>query len=326
MPTHFPDDDRRNDHGRHDPDRTQRDHVENGRADNDRAERAQNGNGHAESDPIQGGQIERGRGDHHARHQTGRTEHGNSERWRTDFETENPESPSARKDFSTTDHRDAEATESAAAKSRAGGSERAREQAASILSWVAEEDESASGDHWSGSHWKAGDPDSPPGLSDTTVNVSTVDEMVVYLDGQLEDQQREELEKKLLDDPDARQHLAALQQSWDALEALPRASCSHSFTESTVKLVVQDALLARNEQKVWRQSMQWVACSVAALAFLTVGFIATRQWVTWEDRQLLQQMDLVDNWEKYEAVGSLDLLKRLNDEDLFAQDMGDAAE
>lgn len=155
----------------------------------------------------------------------------------------------------------------------------------------------------------------------TEENIATIDEMVVYLDGQLESEERQQLERRLLEDETARQHLAELQKSWDALDALPRASCNHSFTESTVKLVVRDAIQTQARTASWRLPLLWMAGSVAIVLFLGVGFVSARQWMTQEDRALLQQMDLIENWEKYESVGDFELLERLQEEGFFSQEL-----
>lgn len=206
-----------------------------------------------------------------------------------------------------------------------------------LVSFVQRE---VAGDHWQDdSDWESStdatenendrdtDPIGQAGDQDTIENLSTIDEMVVYLDGQLEDEQREQLERRLLNDQEARQHLAELQKSWDALEALPRVSCGTSFTESTVKLVIQDALKTQHRTMQWHRPLRWVAASVAAIMFLAVGYIAVRQQMTQEDRALLQQMDLIENWENYEAIdANLKLLKRLRDVEIFSQEVSGAAE
>lgn len=199
--------------------------------------------------------------------------------------------------------------------------------ASRIMNWVENDDESivdetidpsAAGDYWVNDSTQR---DLSAKLEDTSTHISTVDPMVVYLDGQLDDQQRKQLEDKLLVDDQARQHLAELQKSWDALDALPRAQCSQSFTESTVKLVVKDAIQLKAKTNRWRQPMRLAVGATVVLASLLIGYVSMHHWLTAEDRQLLQDMELIENWEKYEAVGDLPFLKRLEQEDLFTGEL-----
>lgn len=166
----------------------------------------------------------------------------------------------------------------------------------------------------------------PDTLSDTIEGTSTVDELVVYLDGQLDGPQRKQIERLLLDDEEARDRLSKLQQSWDALDALPRPSCAQSFTESTVKLVIQKELQQQRQSKPWRQVWRPVAAVATIAASLAVGFLGTRFVLTSEDRQFLESYDLIENWEKYESVGDFQYLLRLDKDALFAQELENDSE
>jgi len=166
----------------------------------------------------------------------------------------------------------------------------------------------------------------PDTLSDTIDSSSTVDELVVYLDGQMDGEQRKQIERLLLDDEEARDRLSKLQQSWDALDVLPMPACTQSFTESTVKLVVQRELQQQRQSKPWRRIWRPFAGGAAIMVSLAVGFIGTRFVLTAEDRQFLESYDLIENWEKYESVGEFEYLLRLDKDALFAQELQNDAE
>lgn len=173
----------------------------------------------------------------------------------------------------------------------------------------------------------AGDgwPDEEFGLADTVDVSSTVDELVVYLDGYLDDEQRRRVERRLLEDESARADLAALQSSWDALDALPRESCSVDFTESTMKLVVQRELATASSWKGWRK---WVAPLVVAaglLLSLGMGYMWARQAQTADEREFLESYRLIRDWEKYELLGDFDFLLRLEKEGLFTREVNHVA-
>ncbi len=168
-------------------------------------------------------------------------------------------------------------------------------------------------------------PDEEFGLADTVDVSSTVDELVVYLDGYLDDEQRRRVERRLLEDESARADLASLQSSWDALDALPRESCSVDFTESTMKLVVQRELATESRWKGWRK---WVAPLVVAaglLLSLGMGYMWARQAQTADEREFLESYRLIRDWEKYELLGDFDFLLRLEKEGLFTREVNHVA-
>lgn len=164
------------------------------------------------------------------------------------------------------------------------------------------------------------------GIAEGVAAAEAIDPLVLYLDGQLETHQRKEIEQRLLTDESARQHLAQLQQAWDVLDVLPRPTCGQSFTESTVKLVVQRELKQQQKVKSWgarplQKILRLFAAVAAVAASLTLGFAGTRYFQRAEDREFLQSYPLIDNWEKYDAAGDFDFLLRLEKEALFNQEL-----
>jgi anti-sigma factor RsiW len=149
-----------------------------------------------------------------------------------------------------------------------------------------------------------------------------VDELVVYLDGYLDAEQRRRVEQRLLEDEEARADLAALQNSWDALDCLPATPCSADFTESTMKLVVQNELAAaKSVNKLARKTLVWLAMAAAAVVSMGTGFWVTQSWQTAEERQFLEDLPLIRDWEKYQLIGDFEFLLDLEKEGLFAQEV-----
>jgi hypothetical protein len=162
-------------------------------------------------------------------------------------------------------------------------------------------------------------------LADTIEVASTIDDLVVYLDGYLEGPERERVERLLVNSPESRAHLAGLQNAWDALDCLPRPACSSDFTESTMKLVVQKELAsATGKRWMWRRWLSVLAVAATLLMSLGVGFATTRYWRSTEEREFLEAYPLIENWEKYQVIGDFEFLLRLDDEGLFAREVGNA--
>jgi anti-sigma factor RsiW len=163
--------------------------------------------------------------------------------------------------------------------------------------------------------------DDEPGLADTVDASSTVDELVVYLDGYLDAEARRRVEQRLLGDDDARAELAALQNSWDALDCLPATACSAEFTESTMKLVVQNELAAVKPGKWAQKTLLVLGLAAAAVISLAVGFFAAQSWQLAEERRFLEEFELIRDWEKYQLIGDFEFLLDLEREGLFAQEV-----
>jgi len=63
------------------------------------------------------------------------------------------------------------------------------------------------------------------------------EELVAYLDGELDSQATKRLEDLLASDEPARKRLSQLANSWELLDQLPRATVDDLFTRTTVKMV-----------------------------------------------------------------------------------------
>ncbi|MCH5374856.1 MAG: hypothetical protein JJ992_12850 [Planctomycetes bacterium] len=97
-----------------------------------------------------------------------------------------------------------------------------------------------------------------------------VEELVAYLDGELDTDSNRQIERRLSRDLTLRHQLRQLQQSWDLLDHLPRADVDESFTQSTVAMVAlraadekreAEATEIRHGRSLWMGS---VACAAAA--------------------------------------------------------------
>src|SRR5262245_49753479 len=83
------------------------------------------------------------------------------------------------------------------------------------------------------------------------------EELVAYLDGELDDQAAETILAQISRDPTLRQEADALQKTWDLLDYLPKPSAPAHFTEKTMELLdATKAVLAQRARR-W----QWLAAA-----------------------------------------------------------------
>src|SRR5262245_16784046 len=108
-----------------------------------------------------------------------------------------------------------------------------------------------------------------------------LEELVAYLDGELDAAAARRVEERLAGDAAYRRELARLERAWDCLEALPQTTVDESFTRSTIEMVTQAAAddVRRDEATLpARRRARWVIAAASGLAALLVGFFATAAW------------------------------------------------
>jgi anti-sigma factor RsiW len=151
--------------------------------------------------------------------------------------------------------------------------------------------------------------------------------LTAYLDGELDEEATQALEAKLSQDPAARAEVEALKHAWGLLDFLPRAAPSATFTHRTMErlsLERRPAETARMPRAPgWGRSLAWAAAAFLAAA---LGYWASAAW--WRpdasdaDEPLLRQLPVIEKWRAYESVDDVDFLKKLDDPDLFGDDLG----
>jgi hypothetical protein len=147
------------------------------------------------------------------------------------------------------------------------------------------------------------------------------EDLVAYLDGELDDEAARRLVDRLNNDEGARQRLRALATSWDLLDHLPRAAMDDSFTRTTVQMIAVAASDDIADQKAAlpaRKRRRWTVGAIGALAAAMVGFVAVV--VAWPDpnEPLLRDLPVVRNLDQYMAAKNIDLIRRLDSEGIFS--------
>jgi hypothetical protein len=155
------------------------------------------------------------------------------------------------------------------------------------------------------------------------------EDLVAYLDGELDDATSKRLEERLANDESARQRLRALAVSWDLLDHLPRTAADESFTRTTVELIAVEArkdVEAEQAAMPTRNRRRWIGGIIAGVAAAMIGFVAVV--VAWpdENERLLRDLPIVQNFELYDVMpqsGGIEFLRELESKEWF---VGDAVE
>ena len=149
---------------------------------------------------------------------------------------------------------------------------------------------------------------------------STEDDLVAYLDGELSIEASAQIEQRLASDPVLRERLVQLQRSWDLLGTIPSHRLDETFTQSTVELVA-----VRMGQELAREGRWsgWTRLGVAVLAVAAVSISAgvayrsSRHAMEAPNRQLLNDLPVIERVDLYRNAQDLEFLVRLAEEGLF---------
>ncbi len=151
----------------------------------------------------------------------------------------------------------------------------------------------------------------------------SMDRLVAYLDGELDPDECRDVERRLGEDAEFRLRLKQLQQSWDLLNELPTASVDDSFTQNTLATVAvkvaRDVQTQRQGSERRHRRWWWIGTLAASLAFL-VGFVVARYRDRREEQRLVQDLPVIEAMDQYRYAESVQFLRLLDGEGLFAEE------
>ncbi|HXT60572.1 MAG TPA: hypothetical protein VN699_18160 [Pirellulales bacterium] len=152
------------------------------------------------------------------------------------------------------------------------------------------------------------------------------EQLVAYLDGELDAASSREIERRLAREPEVQQELQQLQQTWDLLDRLPQAEVNATFTRSTVEMIalaVEDDVRQLEAAPPRQQRRRRLLKAAGLLAAGACGFAAVRFCWPEPNRRLLQDLPVLEHLEAYRQTPDLEFLKRLNAEGLFSEEPSD---
>jgi anti-sigma factor RsiW len=159
------------------------------------------------------------------------------------------------------------------------------------------------------------------------------DNLVAYLDGELDAKTARALEAKLNLNPKARAEAEALRRAWDLLDYLPRPEPSNSFTHRTLDRISSLGLrpvpaVGRQAWLRWGLGLGWVAAVLLAGVggYAAVSLLPRRSPPPSPgeefDPALVRDLRVIENLHQYEQVDNVSFLRDLDDPDLFGDESG----
>jgi anti-sigma factor RsiW len=159
--------------------------------------------------------------------------------------------------------------------------------------------------------------------------------LVAYLDGELDAKAARTLEAKLNLDAEARAEANALRRTWEMLDYLPRPEATATFSSRTVERVSSQRLQtipAPAGSRHWPGWILGVGWAAALLLAGVLGFVGV-SWLSEtkpslvsathpidENQLLVRDFRLIENKRLYELVDDISFLHSLDDPDLFGDD------
>ena len=144
---------------------------------------------------------------------------------------------------------------------------------------------------------------------------TSADDLVAYLDGELDEAASRRIEERLAGDAVYRRQLASLERAWDCLDDLPQATVDESFTRSTIEMVAQVAAEDIEQEQAAipaRRRTGTMLALAAGVAAILVGFFATAALWPDSDAALVGNLPVIENLDVYRQVETIDYLRALS--------------
>jgi anti-sigma factor RsiW len=159
----------------------------------------------------------------------------------------------------------------------------------------------------------------------SVAEASTIDEeLVAYLDGELDAENEARVVRRLAEDAGYRARLVQLQRAWDMLDTLQRSEADDELVHSTVAMVAVQAAEEAKTQKVRivrRQTMAWLAVVLLVAVSAATAYAVIQQRLSRPNRELVRDLPVIERVDEYRNIGNVEFLQQLQRENLFAAEV-----
>lgn len=154
--------------------------------------------------------------------------------------------------------------------------------------------------------------------SDSSIDL----QLTGYLDGELDDAESQQVERRLGEDERYLRRMQELQKTWDALDVLPRAHATDTFTKSTLELLVDETSLQNRHrlERFWTWPVRLAALAGLPLLALASTFYLSKYYQQQPVDQLVSDLPIIEKLDQYEVIDSLEFLDMLKEEGVFQND------
>jgi len=147
------------------------------------------------------------------------------------------------------------------------------------------------------------------------------EQLVAYLDGELEPEESRRIEELLASDAEAQETLQRLDRTWEMLDELERQEPGEETVRSTMEMV---AAAAEEEVAVLRSAAparrrrRFALAAGGLLAASLAGFLIVSQLMPDPNRELLEDLPVLESLDAYLEVDDIEFLRELSRQQVFA--------
>jgi anti-sigma factor RsiW len=145
----------------------------------------------------------------------------------------------------------------------------------------------------------------------TPITPEIRENLVAYLDGELDEVATLEVERTLSESAEIRQEIEALSRTWELLDELPRVQASSQFTERTMASVQAASselpLLSRNI----RRQLLLISLIAGGVLCAVGGFLLTNRAIPHRSDPLVRDLPVIEKFDLYVDVGDVKFLREL---------------
>ena len=145
---------------------------------------------------------------------------------------------------------------------------------------------------------------------------------MAYLDGELDPESSRHIEALLASDAQVRRRLQEMERTWDLLDDLDAAPAGNQLAQSTLEMVAvaaREDLQQRLVDAPRRRRRRRLAVGLTLLAVAAAGFLAVLLLTPNPNRQLLEDLPVLENLDEYRQIDDIGFLKLLRDAGLFVR-------
>jgi anti-sigma factor RsiW len=154
------------------------------------------------------------------------------------------------------------------------------------------------------------------------------EQLVAYLDGELDPESRRRIEELLASNAEVRRRLQEMERTWELLDELDAAPAGSLFTHTTLEMVAVtarrelDQSLAEAPRRRWRRALAICGGTLVAVA---AGFLAVALLTPDPNRELLQDLPVLEDLDEYRQTDDIEFLRLLQKEGLFTKETDDGS-
>lgn len=151
-------------------------------------------------------------------------------------------------------------------------------------------------------------------------------QLVAYLDGELDAESSRRIEALLATDPQLRGTLQRLDRAWELLDELDVPEVPERFTHTTLEMVTvaaaEDAQRSHAEI-LRRRRRRSVVVGGGLLTAGLAGFLAMALLAPDPNQLLVRDLPVLENLDEYSQIDDIEFLQMLNREGLFPEENGE---